>query len=97
MNERSDRDKAFGDAVYETWRRGGNSDLVSRENIDHYYYNGAETWEGAAHQEAARIMRTAEQRRQEREQAEYERHLEYERYCAEHQEEMTCGTQSEVR
>lgn len=82
------RDRAFGDAVYETWRRGGNSDLVSMEGIDHYYYGGsAETWEDAACQEASRILGMAEQRRLEREQAEYGRHLEYERYLEEHQQE----------
>jgi len=81
------RDKAFGDAVYETRRRGGNPDAVSMERIDHNYYDGtAETWEDAAHQEASRVVDMRE-RRQERELAEYERHLEYERYLAERQQE----------
>lgn len=33
---------AFYDAVYETWRRGGNPDNVSRDNIYHDISRGYE-------------------------------------------------------
>jgi len=32
------REEAFGDAVYEVWRSGGNPDHVSRDDIADAYY-----------------------------------------------------------
>ena len=51
------RRKAFGDAVYETWRRGGNPDSVSQEQIDHHFYNGPGfSWDEAAQSEVRRVV-----------------------------------------
>lgn len=36
--ERREREEAFGDAVYEVWRAGGDSDAVEREQIDDAWY-----------------------------------------------------------
>lgn len=31
----SDKDDVFGDAIFEAWRRGLNSDLVNPDQLDH--------------------------------------------------------------
>jgi len=38
--DRAEREKAWGDAVYETWRAGGNSDLVERDEVDRLWFAG---------------------------------------------------------
>ena len=72
-------EQAYGDAIYETWRRGCNPDCVSYDNIASNYYGRGMSSEDASHAEVARIRRNREQRRQEKEREEYEQYLEYER------------------
>lgn len=38
----SDRDKMYGDAVYEAWRSGRNPDAVDYDRMDDDYYRGYE-------------------------------------------------------
>jgi hypothetical protein len=45
---RREEDRAFGDAVYEAYRRGYNSDLVDRERISHDIAEGCSDDEAAA-------------------------------------------------
>jgi len=81
MTRDEERRRAWGDAVYETWRRGGNPDAVSQERIDRNFYNGiAGDWDAAAEQEVQHVLGAAGRRQRERERAEHERYLECERY-----------------
>lgn len=38
-SDKHERDMAFGDAVYEAYKRGYNSDLVTRESVDEFWYS----------------------------------------------------------
>ena len=51
-----ERDEAFGDAVYEAWRRGYNPDQVERERIEDDWYAGYPA-EDCASREVNRIAR----------------------------------------
>jgi len=42
MSDRSKLDDAFGDAVYEVWRRGGNPDAVDRDHVAEVFYEDAD-------------------------------------------------------
>lgn len=44
-SKRSNRDEAFGDAIYDTWMRGGNPDHVSRERTDELCEEGYDRFE----------------------------------------------------
>lgn len=52
----SDRDRSFGDAVYETWRRGGNPDEVDRDSLAGYEADGYTPYE-AVEMEVERVTR----------------------------------------
>jgi hypothetical protein len=41
--QQREREKAWGDAVYDTWASGGNPDAVSRDQVDDVYYGDGET------------------------------------------------------
>jgi len=40
QEQQRERQEAFGDAVYETYRRGGNPDMVDPDRVDDLYYKG---------------------------------------------------------
>lgn len=40
MITEQEKDKHFYDAVYEVWRRGGNSDMVDYDKAEQDYYDG---------------------------------------------------------
>ncbi len=67
MHRDREREQAWGDAVYEAWRRGGNPDAVSMDRIEDNYYNRAMPWHDAAQAEASRVVNASLQRRRERE------------------------------
>jgi len=48
-------DDARGDAIYETWRRGGNPDLVDYDRVDEDVRLGYDRFD-AASREASRIV-----------------------------------------
>ena len=66
MNRREDEDKAFGNAVYDAWRAGLNSDLVDRDRVTFDVRDG---WypDEAARREVGRLRRN-ERREQPQEQ-----------------------------
>lgn len=66
-----DCDGAFGDAVYEAWRRGLDPDQVDRDRVCDDVHSGMPAWE-AADNEVLRLTRAAEARREAQRQAAYE-------------------------
>lgn len=52
----SDRNSAYGDAIYDTWMMGGNPDLVDRDRLQDHMEHGAMDWDEAVEMEVSRCM-----------------------------------------
>lgn len=66
---KEDRDFAFGEAVYEAYRRGYDCDLVSRDQVGYYYDQTGDAFD-AARMEVNRIGRHYSRKQEEQEEQE---------------------------
>lgn len=80
---RAERDREYGDAVYDAWRRGLNSDAITREDVEDYGASGA----------VNRLARAREERREAAMEEQYEEE-QAERYYRDQAERASVETES---